>query len=204
MSQAIDFSVFVRRDGPLAQMNVASREWAVLAASAKSRTGSRRSRASSMHGSISPTAGWLCSGERRDRCRCGDRRVGAHRLPRPSVRNRQRGSRRKPSRQMAVALPGGRGLRGDEHHAAVGVGVVGKCQRHHARDTGFLPLAVRLDCAADGRLCRPAVLSKRLARPAGAPGQYGCADIARDRAGALACRWWRPPTTRSTRISTPR
>ena len=59
------------------------------------------------------------------------------------------------------------------------------------------------DRVADGRLCRPAVLSERLARAAGAAGQHGRADIARRHAGASACRWWRPPITPSTPISTP-
>ena len=50
------------------------------------------------------------------------------------------------------ALSRGRRLRRHEHHAAVGVGVVGQRHRHHAGDARFLPLGLGADRAAGGGL----------------------------------------------------
>ena len=103
---------------------------------------------------------------RRDRAGANPANAGEHRLSRLSVRALARraggGGRSAPPH----ALPGGRRLRRHEHHAAVGVGVVGQCHRHHAGDARFLPLGLGADRAAGGGLCRPAVLCQRLARAA--------------------------------------
>ena len=50
------------------------------------------------------------------------------------------------------ALSRGRRLCRHEHHAAVGVGVVGQRHRHHAGDARFLPLGLGADRAAGGGL----------------------------------------------------
>ena len=83
-----------------------------------------------------------------------------------SVRAGARRGRRGAPGALADALPRGRGLCRDEHHAAVGVGVVRQRHRHDAGDARPLPLAVGADRAAGGGLCRPAVLPQRLARAA--------------------------------------
>ena len=75
-------------------------------------------------------------------------------------------------------MPRGRGFCRDEHHAALGVGLVRR-DRHGARDARLLPLALRADRAACRSLCGPAVLPERVARAASASAQYGCADLAR-------------------------
>ena len=127
-----------------------------------------------------------------------------HRLSRPSVRSAARraggGGRGAPP----AALPGGRRLCGHEHHAAVGVGVVGQRHRHHAGDARFLPLGLGADRLAGGGLCRPAVLRERLAGAARAQPQHGCADFARRHPGAWPCRWSRPPIMPSMPITTRR
>ena len=72
-----------------------------------------------------------------------------HRLSRPSVRAAARRAGRGGRDAPPAALSGGRRLRRHEHHAAVGVGVVGQCHRHHAGDARFLPLGLGAD-----RTCR--------------------------------------------------
>jgi cytochrome c oxidase cbb3-type subunit 2 len=77
---------------------------------------------------------------------------------------------------MADEMPGGRGLRRHERHAAVGVGVVRQRLGHDAADARPVSLALRPHRAAGRRLCGPAVLSKRAAGDPGAPPQHGRAD----------------------------
>ena len=94
----------------------------------------------------------------RRRARRGHRRQGPRRRPRfPQAHRRRR-------------------LRRGQHHAAVGVGVVGRRRRHDARRAVAVPLALRADRAAGGRLCRPALL------PLGRPG------AARRAASTWTCR----------------
>ena len=57
----------------------------------------------------------------------------------------------------------GRGLRRHEHHAAVGLGVVGT-PATWTRSRDAVPLALGADRAAYRRLCRPALLSFRRSR----------------------------------------
>ena len=52
----------------------------------------------------------------------------------------------------ADALPGGCRLRRHQHHAAVGVGMVGQCHRYHAGNTRFFPLGFGSDRLAGRRL----------------------------------------------------
>ena len=65
---------------------------------------------------------------------------------------------RRATRSWLMQVSRGRGLRRDEHHAAVGLGVVRQRHRHDAGDARLLPLAVGADRAAGRRLCGPAVL----------------------------------------------
>ena len=116
-----------------------------------------------------------------------------------------RRSRQRRRGALADALPCGRGLRRDEHHAAVGVGLVRQCHRHHAGDARPVSLAVGADRAAGGGLCRPAVLSQRLAaRCAIAPLNMDVPISLGVIAGARHVARTRPPTTPSTPISIPR
>ncbi len=142
---------------------------------------------------------------RDDELDAGDviRRARAHRLSRASVRARARGSRRGAPGALADEMPGGRGLRGHEHHAAVGLGLVRQRLRHDAGDARPLPLAVGADRAAGGGLCRPAVLPERAA---GAPRRGSSTWTCRSRSASCsrsACRWSRPRITPSTPISIP-
>ena len=139
---------------------------------------------------------------RRARRRRRDPRARAHRLSAPIRSSRSaREAEEAARRDAAHEMPRGRGLRGHEHHAAVGVGLVRQRLRHDAGDARLLPLALGADRAAGSRLCRPAVLPQRLARDPGARAQHGRADLARRAARARACRSSRPRTTRSTPIS---
>ena len=64
--------------------------------------------------------------------------------------------------QAAAEMPGRCRLRRDERDVAVGLGLGGQRLRHDAGDARSVPLALRIDRAAGRRLCRPAVLSKRI------------------------------------------
>ncbi len=62
-----------------------------------------------------------------------------------------------------MTLPRGRRLRGHEHHAVVGFGLVRQCDRYHAGDARLLSLAVGADRHSGRRLCGSPVLSQRAA-----------------------------------------
>ena len=192
-------------------MPTASRTWtsrskasAAPAASARSRTGLKQ-----MPGVVDArlnftnrrlAVGWRDDDARRRR---GHRRARAHRLSRASVRARARRSRRGAPGALADAMPRRRGLRRDEHHAAVGLGVVRQRHRHDAGDARLLSLALGADRAAGRGLCRPAVLPERAAGAPGAAAQHGRADLARRDCSRSACRWSRPSITPSTPTSIP-
>ena len=116
------------------------------------------------------------------------------------IGRRQRGE----AIEIPAALPCGRGLRRDEHHAAVGVGLVRQCHRHHAGDARPVPLAVGGDRAAGRGLCRPAVLPQRLQRAALAPASTWMCRSRSAFCWRSACRSTRPRITPSMPISIPR
>src|SRR3546814_8895643 len=95
---------------------------------------------------------------RADRCLLAARLRGASDRRRPD-----RGRWRRVRQPGAAACGRGLRIRDDEHHAAVGVGLVG-CERCDARS---VPLAVGGDRAADRCLCRTRLLPFGMAR--GAP-----------------------------------
>ena len=135
-------------------------------------------------------------GARTDRCwpsHCG---AGARGLPRLSVRAGARRIRRTGAHAMAAEMPRGGGLCGDEHHAAVGVGMVGQCHGHFAGDTRFLSLALGADRLAGGGLCRATLFPVGARRPAREKAQYGCSHFAGHPArarhvGGGNCAAWR-------------
>ena len=113
-------------------------------------------------GSTSPTAGWRSTGATTTLDAvdviAALERIGYRGHPFEPERAE---SRRGAPDALADALPRGRGLRRDEHHAAVGVGLVRQRQRHDAGDARPLPLALGADRAAGRGLCGPAVLPQR-------------------------------------------
>ena len=159
--------------------------------------------ASPTRGSTSPTAG--CTSPGRDgvarAAAIVERAAAASAIAPIRSRRARRGARRRPRPRRLLRCLARRRLRGHEHHAAVGVGLVRQRHRHHAGDARFLPLALGADRAAGGGLCRPAVLPQRLrARCARAASTWTC----RSRSASCsrsACRSSRPPTTPSTPIS---
>ena len=70
-----------------------------------------------------------------------------------------------------------------QHHAALGLGLVGDGGRHDAIGADAVPLAVRSDCAPRRGLRRPALLPFRRAGAQLAAPQHGRADLARRDAG---------------------
>ena len=74
---------------------------------------------------------------------------------------------------------------------------------HDAADARLLSLALRPHCAAGGRLCGPAVLSKRAAGDPGASSQHGRADLAGRDPGARHVGGRDRGCMRSTPISIP-
>ncbi len=107
--------------------------------------------------------------------------IGYHGHPfAPLTRRAGRSGRDAP----AHALARRRRLRRHERHAAVGGGLVGQRDRHHAGDARFLPLGLGAHRAAGGGLCRAAVLQERLAGFAYRVAQHGRADLAWRHPGA--------------------
>ena len=105
-------------------------------------------------------------------------------LSRPSLYAAARRTGRSRRGAPADALPGGRRFRGDERDAAVGLGLVRQCHRHHAGDARLFSLGLGADRAAGGGLCGPAILCQCLAGIAGAHTQHERADFARRHSGA--------------------
>ena len=167
--------------------------------SAVQQAAGRHRRAAQFH--QSPAARGL--GRRRAQAGADHQHAGEHRLSRPSLRAAARRRRRGRRSPPPHALSGGRRLCRHERHAAVGVGVVGQCHRHHAGDARLLPLGLGADRAAGGGLCRPAVLQERLARAARrARSTWTCRSRSASRSRS-PCRWWKPPITRAAPISIP-
>ena len=132
-----------------------------------------------------------------------DRATGRARLQGLSVQSGPRRGRGGAGVALPHALPRGRRLRRHEHHAALGLGVVGQRLRHHRRAARLLPLALRTDRPTGRRLRGPAVLPLRRPRPAGAQPQHGRADHPRRGAGARHVGDRDAGARRITPISTP-
>ena len=95
--------------------------------------------------------------------------------------------------ELADHVPGGRRLRRDEHHAAVGVGLVRQRHRHHAGDARPVPLAVGADRAAGRGLCRASrSFSSALACAAHAAASTWTCRSRSASCWRSACRWSRP------------
>lgn len=112
--------------------------------------------------------------------RYGHRRTGGvrpvgRRICEPPFQSgyRRRCGFRGPTRSVASA--GRCRVRGDEHHAAVGVRV-GGC-RYGTGDQVAVPLAFRLDRITSRRLCRPALFPRGADRADRQASEYGCADL---------------------------
>ena len=91
-------------------------------------------------------------------------------------------ARRRAAKLSASPRRGG-GLCRHEHHADLDRGVVGRGERHGPGAGERLPLGVGTHRAANGRLCRAAVLRLRARRVEGPAPQHGRADLARHSAG---------------------
>ncbi len=127
-----------------------------------------------------PVARLARNGRRRQQpCRPG----GGARLSPGAVRRGCRCGRRRPRGARAAALPGGRGLRRRQCHAALGRRLVGPRRIDGRRHAQPLPLAVRGDRAAGGGLCRPPVLPLGLHSTARRPHEHGRADLDRRHPG---------------------
>ena len=127
-----------------------------------------------------PVAALARSGRRRQQpCRPG----GGARLPPGAVRRRRRRNRRRPRGARAAALPGRRGLRRRQCHAALGRRLVRPRRIDGRRHAHPLPLAVRGDRPAGGGLCRPPVLPLGLHGAARRPHEHGRADLDRRHPG---------------------